>query len=346
MRLDQIDGLRFWACMVVVASHVGVFGLWGQGGIIVSLFFVLSGFFISKPLKPDGEEDFLSVRGWGSFYLSRIVRIIPIHWSSLLLTYWLFPNAFTFERILRNMFFLEGWAHLWFLSHEVLCYILAPAAMAAAALMKRYFKVKNIWLGAGFFVLSVLLHIYFYNITAFRVVGQPFRIDLFILGIAFCYLYKSGVLQVIHRRPLSLTADLLSILLILAVHFSGCRILARISPALSEYMIGWERPWLCGFLGGILILLVALNPGGIVSRVFSFPWFVQMGRASYGIYIIHYYYFIIYPQPLATPMRNFIVDSLFSCCVSLVFFRWVEEPLYRLVKKRRKNIYRPEKNFL
>lgn len=334
MRLDQIDGLRFWASIFVVASHIGVFGLWGQGGIMVSLFFVLSGFFIAKPLKSDGEEAFLSLKSWGSFYLTRIVRIIPIHWCSLLLAYWLFPNAFTFDRILKNMFFLEGWAHLWFLTHEMLCYLLAPAVMAAVALLKRHFKVGNIWLSVGFFAASVLLHIYLYNITAFRVLAQPFRFDLFLLGISFSYLYKSGVLQSICRRDFSLAADFFSILLILAAQFSGCRVLARFDPTLSEYMIGWARPWLCGFLGGVLILLVALNPKGIISRIFSFPWFVQLGKASYGIYIIHYYYFIIYPQPLATPMRNFIVDSLFSCCVSLVFFKWVEEPLYRFVKKR------------
>ena len=64
MRIKQIDGLRFWACMVILADHCRVLGLRYQGGIMVSLFFVLSGFFIANPQKQDGEERFLSLKGW------------------------------------------------------------------------------------------------------------------------------------------------------------------------------------------------------------------------------------------------------------------------------------------
>lgn len=333
MRLNQIDGLRFWACMVIVADHARVLGLRFQGGIMVSLFFVLSGFFIAGPLKPDGEDSFLSLKGWGSFYITRIVRIIPVYWFSLFLVSWLFINSFTGKRLLMNMFFIEGWGHLWFLTHEMLCYILAPAVMMVIALLKKHLKIRNIWISVGLFLLSVLLHIYLYNITTFRVLNQPLRFDLFVLGISFSYLYKSGVLQTIHKKSVSLAADFFSILIILAVHFTGSRVLARFNPALSEYSIGWARPWLCGFIGGILILLIILNSKGIVSRIFSFPWFVRIGKASYGIYILHYYYFIMDPQPFATPMRNFIANVLVSCCIALIFFEWIEEPLYRFVKK-------------
>ena len=67
MRIKQIDGLRFWACMVILADHCRVLGLRYQGGIMVSLFFVLSGFFIAKPLKQDGEEQFPVFKGMGKF---------------------------------------------------------------------------------------------------------------------------------------------------------------------------------------------------------------------------------------------------------------------------------------
>ena len=50
MRLNQFDGLRFLASMTVVASHTAALGLYGQGGVMVSLFFVLSGFFMAMPV--------------------------------------------------------------------------------------------------------------------------------------------------------------------------------------------------------------------------------------------------------------------------------------------------------
>lgn len=333
MRLKQIDGLRFWASMVIVADHCRVLGLRLQGGAMVSLFFVLSGFFVTKPLKRDGEDRFLSWKGWAEFYVTRIVRIIPLYWGSLFLFDWLFVNAFTRERIFKNMFFLEGWGHLWFLTHEVLCYLLAPALMAAVAFLKKRLGLSNGRIGGGLFVFSILLHVYFYEVTGFRVLMQPFRFDLFVMGASFGYLYKSGALRAVRGRGGRLAADLASLLLILLAHVSGYEVLSRFFPALEGYAVGWERPWLCGFLGGVLVLLLASNPEGLVSRVFSLPWLVRLGKASYGIYILHYYYFIMDPQPFVSPMRNFAANVLCSCCVALVFFEWVEEPLSRQAKK-------------
>ena len=333
MRMKQIDGLRFWACMVILADHCRVLGLRYQGGIMVSLFFVLSGFFIANPLKQDGEERFLSIRGWGNFYLMRIVRIVPMHWFALILVSVLFKDSFTGKRLLRLMFFMEGWRHLWFLTHEMLCYLIIPVVMLAAALLKRHLKVRNIWLCAGFLVFSAMLHIYLYKITSFRLLNQPFRFDLFVLGISFGYLCKSGILKTIRRRSISLTADLAGILLILSVYFTTGHVLAHLNPALSGYQVGWERPWLCGFFCGIMILLLVYNPNGLVSRFFSLPWFVRLGQASYGIYILHYYYFMMDPWPFVAYMRNFIANVLVSSCVSVVFFEWIEEPFYRNVKK-------------
>ena len=39
------------------------------------------------------------------------------------------------------------------------------------------------------------------------------------------------------------------------------------------------------------------------------------------------------PWPFVAYMRNFIANVLVSCCVAVVFFEWIEEPLYRNVKK-------------
>ena len=206
MRLKQIDGLRFWASMVIVADHCRVLGLRLQGGAMVSLFFVLSGFFVTKPLKRDGEDRFLSWKGWAEFYVTRIVRIIPLYWGSLFLFDWLFVNAFTRERIFKNMFFLEGWGHLWFLTHEVLCYLLAPALMAAVAFLKKRLGLSNGRIGAGLFVFSILLHVYFYEVTSFRVLMQPFRFDLFVMGASFGYLYKSGAQRAVRGRGVNIVA--------------------------------------------------------------------------------------------------------------------------------------------
>ncbi len=336
MRLNQFDGLRFLASMTVVASHTAALGLYGQGGVMVSLFFVLSGFFMAMPVKKDGEEKFLSPKGWIVFYVNRIVRIIPLYWGSLLLVYWLFDKVFVNpQQLLQNMFFVNCWGHLWFLQHEMLCYVLAPVLMLLIALVKKYLKVPDFGIGAGIFVLSIAVHYYFNYVSGFRLMGngkpQPFRIGLFVLGIAFGYIYKSGILHTIKGRGLSLALDAISALIMAGVFVSAPRFLEKINPALKNYMVGWTLPWVCGFVGGILLLLLAVNPGGIISRLLSLKWFVRFGRASYGIYVLHF--FMLSMITFSTSLKNFAAAALLSSCAAVVFYEWMEEPLAQYVKQ-------------
>ena len=52
-RVKALDGLRFWAITLVVASHSGFLS---QGGLGNNIFFVLSGFFAMNPFR-DIEVD-------------------------------------------------------------------------------------------------------------------------------------------------------------------------------------------------------------------------------------------------------------------------------------------------
>lgn len=68
-RWNQFDGLRYIASLIIVASHTGALGLTGQGGLMVVLFFVLSGYFFSKPMLLNGEEKYGQLTGWLDFIL-------------------------------------------------------------------------------------------------------------------------------------------------------------------------------------------------------------------------------------------------------------------------------------
>lgn len=70
----EIEALRGWAVLLVVAAHAGVNGLAG-GFIGVDVFFVISGYLITqlllKELKSTGKIDF------ASFYARRVRRLLP-----------------------------------------------------------------------------------------------------------------------------------------------------------------------------------------------------------------------------------------------------------------------------
>lgn len=69
----DINGLRAWAVLAVVLYHFGVPGFSG-GFVGVDVFFVISGFLMTKIIITNIEKDNLSIF---KFYLARARRIIP-----------------------------------------------------------------------------------------------------------------------------------------------------------------------------------------------------------------------------------------------------------------------------
>ena len=70
---SEIDGLRALAVLSVVAFHA--FPTWFPGGFIgVDVFFVISGYLISRHIFDELEKDQFSVK---KFWLRRIRRLFP-----------------------------------------------------------------------------------------------------------------------------------------------------------------------------------------------------------------------------------------------------------------------------
>src|SRR5689334_4910197 len=80
-RMPVLDGLRAVAVFLVVCGHAGypVAGIPGDLG--VSLFFVLSGFLITRLLvREENDTGTVSLR---NFYLRRTLRIFPAYYAFL-----------------------------------------------------------------------------------------------------------------------------------------------------------------------------------------------------------------------------------------------------------------------
>lgn len=74
-RVPALDGLRGVAILLVVAGHVGMPGVEGGAPVGVTLFFVLSGFLITRLLLT--EHDATGRVRLGAFYLRRAARLLP-----------------------------------------------------------------------------------------------------------------------------------------------------------------------------------------------------------------------------------------------------------------------------
>lgn len=331
IRFDQLDGVRAFAILLVVASHTSAFGMTGQGGLGVAIFFTLSGFLLVIPSIPDGEERFCSISSILLFYLKRALRLLPSYYIILLSVYWITDSS---QGLIDNLLFTNCQGHLWFLQQEVFFYFLAPFLMLVLFFLKKICKFKNLHLS---FLLLAAAYLSQKYLTAdvFYLMGngkeQNFRLGLFLIGMAFGYLYKSGKCSSIKTLSGKAFADFICLLLICCSIFSSAFFLSKFNTELVSYYVGWNKPLLCAFGTGLFLFLILANADGIFSRLFRLPFFVSIGKASYGIYLIHY--FLIPYVNFSTPVKNFTAVFFISLGIGMILYGWIEQPIQRLLKK-------------
>ncbi len=142
--IPALDGLRAVAIAMVVAFH---YGFLDCGWLGVQLFFVLSGFLITRILLEAREQPFR--RYLGRFWRRRALRIFPLYFGYLVVLAGVFvatgaPAAFadsaiylfTYTYNLTRPLLLEGspaFTHFWSLCVEEQFYLVWPLAVFALA---------------------------------------------------------------------------------------------------------------------------------------------------------------------------------------------------------------------
>jgi peptidoglycan/LPS O-acetylase OafA/YrhL len=157
LRIPGADGLRAFACLLVVWHHttqrfnpensatwiqnIHFFGMRGEVG--VSLFFVLSGCLLSIPFWNSllNADQFPSLR----FYaINRAARIIPAYWFNLVfctvIALLVFGQDIDWWRLISGLLFINSYHYssffpaelngpLWSIGLEVSCYLLLPIVL-------------------------------------------------------------------------------------------------------------------------------------------------------------------------------------------------------------------------
>ena len=142
-RLDQLDGLRGLAILGVLANHFLPFpGSFYCGWLGVNLFFVLSGFLITRILLEqrqtiDGKYGVL--RSLGVFYARRALRIFPLYYFALAVLWvcnfqqsreygwWL--ATYTYNVRIAVVGFSQTYDHFWTLCVEEQFYLIWPVVL-------------------------------------------------------------------------------------------------------------------------------------------------------------------------------------------------------------------------
>ncbi|WP_266366277.1 acyltransferase family protein [Tellurirhabdus rosea] len=332
--LAQLDGLRFVAVTLVMLDHwlgervrlpLGYFG--------VNLFFVLSGFLITRILLHSKTKDRKLERGHGhslkQFYIRRSLRIFPIYYLTLfVLAAVSFPAVreylVWFLTYTQNIWIAlhQTWFgavdHLWSLAVEEQFYIFFPFLVF-------YTPDRYLLRMLGLLVaIAFLLRLYLFLTGAawmVQFVMMPTCLDAFGLGGVLAWL------MVNHRdRFEKLAGNGWLLALSFGLYVADLYFLKTLEPArnlFTDVMDRFFTSLFCFFLiGGAVV-----GYRGLTRTFLEHPLSNYLGRISYGLYLFHNIVFNIYHTPSDYPtvrawnrLAAFLPEGLVNPYVQVIFF--------------------------
>ncbi|WP_027035191.1 acyltransferase family protein [Mesorhizobium ciceri] len=286
----QLDALRAIAVTMVLYSHffaAGGSSFWGHIG--VRLFFVLSGFLITRLLlEARSAAEFEAGPALRSFYIRRGLRIFPPYFAVLgfvwlvdldqsrgsLVWHALYLSNFWYA--LRNDWNPWVLCHFWSLSIEEQFYLAWPLVVLLAP--RRRFEQICI----GVIALS-LAYRFYWPITATPALARdllpPASMDALATGaLLACWRARGAALP--HWMQFSWPAFAAAFLVI-----------EWFVPAPADPMLEWAH-WLVRQVLPLVPLMAIVAAcsrglGGPLGKLAELPPLLGLGRISYGVYLYH-----------------------------------------------------------
>jgi len=333
----DINGLRAYAVGLVVLFHFQIFGF-SAGFIGVDVFFVISGYLMSKIIIDQLLQDRLSI--W-NFYLARGIRILPallaltsvvsiIGWFLLIpedyknygkhaassitflsnIVYWRESSDY-FSAAAHDKILL----HTWSLSVEWQFYIILPIILLIIGKIKKSRNILNLAILVGF-IISLFLS---YKVsqssqtTAFYMI--PTRAwEMLAGGLVYAYLSQISLSEYLKK----------------AIEFLGFGLILA-----SLIIFKTDTLWpsinaVIPVIGSMLILMANCNDS-ILTKPKIFQW---TGDASYSIYLWHWpiVFFIGYLGYKDNYMV-IVFGIILSLLLGWLSFKFIETPTRKYLSK-------------
>lgn len=308
-RLAPLDGLRGIAIAAVVLYH---FGWLGGGFLGVDLFFVVSGFVITRMLIERRDGGGALTLTW--FWARRLRRLLPalLLLCAAVLVWTLASSAGlgssaglhrqTLGEALTAIVYGNNWYdiyanvgyfdvalaktplnHLWSLSIEEQFYLVWPVLFIV--LTRRTARLRKLVVIATVLaVASVVLQPWYFARDGYAraYLGTDTRIDAILIGV---------LLALALTRPLksgwSLSSRALVLTRVLAVVAAAGMIAAWLRAGVSAPGLYQGGLIAISVAGGVLLFAATTDPGGWLARALSLPPVVGLGRVSYSLYLWH-----------------------------------------------------------
>jgi peptidoglycan/LPS O-acetylase OafA/YrhL len=298
----QLDGIRFIAVALVLLAHLTDTTL-PIGELGVTMFFVLSGFLITRILmqsrdklkdQPGGFKKYIR-----KFLIRRTIRIFPVYYLCIFILYiigdpsvrqhlgWLVLYA-TNIYMAVNEAWMGSVDHLWSLAVEEQVYLIFPFLIF-------FVPRKNLLTVFGVMgVFAVLLRLYFYMSGKSWIVSyvtMPACLDSFALGGLMAWLQlnrKETFSYIFNKKWLVLASMIVWILVYYWSYELGLK-----SDPVNKYnfvKILFDRLSASVF-SFFLIGSAAVGYTGLMAAFLENQLSVYLGKISYGIYLYHNFVF-------------------------------------------------------
>jgi len=324
----QLDGLRAIAIIGVMVAH------WHQNSIKfellrnlpygtgVTLFFVISGFLITKILldfreknASEGKSQWLSIK---SFFVRRSLRIFPIYYVTIFVVYivgygdiseilpWLSTYTTNLYMTIHSKY-IGSFSHFWSLAVEEQFYLIW--IFVIVFIPKVYLKQTILYI----IVISILLLFYFKFHTSYCLANSLVICSMHTLGLgALIAYYVKYEYDKIKRLDLT---KVKTILLFFVLAFTLIYVYRKPDSLFSSFK-DFKNPAISVIYA--LMVLIAIKDGykGLMKVILENKIMIYIGRISYGLYVYH-----LFMNPLYFNFLNkFIGIKTTNLGYALIFF--------------------------
>ena len=319
-RLPGVDGLRGLAALAVVGTHVGfetgsydagtVGALLSRLEVSVAVFFVLSGFLLSRPWLTAAARRTPPPRA-GAYLWRRALRVLPAYWVAVTLALLLLPendsagpSVWVRQLLLVQVYWPEwqaaGLTQMWSLCTEVAFYLVLPVLMGLV--LERWRAGRRslaavLVLPAGLVALGLVCT----GLFAWPDFPLPGSAQVWLLPHAGWFGVGIALAAVSVHIGTGAPAPRVAPLLRAAAQPGACWLAAGalfwltatplagpVTLEQASVPASVTTEVLYGAIAGLLLLPLALgSPTGLVTAVLDSAALRRLGDLSYGIFLFH-----------------------------------------------------------